>query len=336
MSTQTPRPSVLIVGCGNIAGGFDEGRAGDAPPLSHVGAFQRDGRFDVAACMDSNRERLREFQSRWAVPDGVAGFDDLDRARRFDVISVCSPTALHSEHLEAALRLQPRLIFCEKPVTCHVQETAEWVTRCDAARVLLAVNHSRRWAPDVERLRDELASGRWGQLRSITGHYNKGLLNNGGHMIDLLHYVLGKPLKLVAAGTPVWDFWDDDPTIPAMLETEDRVPVSLNVGNAADYALFELQLTTSKGVIAMEDGGGAWRAREAVPSPHFNGYSALDSGERSPGDYALAMSNAVGNIYASLHSGAALASTGRSALEAQRLCDHIKSAAFANQEPTSG
>ena len=53
--------------------------------------------------------------------------------------------------------------------------------------------------PDVLRLRDELAAGHWGEVRSVSATYNKGVLNNGGHLIDLLHLLLG-PLDVVVTG----------------------------------------------------------------------------------------------------------------------------------------
>lgn len=322
--------NVLIVGCGNIAGGFDADRPRDALPLTHAGAFVRHGGFRLVACVEPDTERRRAFMTRWLVPQGHTSLDGLAlQAGGFDVISICSPTKFHGDHIEAALRLRPRLIFCEKPVTTELAETRKWVDHCESAGVLLAVNHTRRWAPDIVRLRDELRAGNWGMLRSVVGHYNKGLLNNGGHLVDLLHFLLG-PLELLSTAAPVHDFWPDDPTIPALLRTAAGVPVHLSAAHAADYALFELQLVTSTAVLAMEDGGMNWRVRRAADSPHFSSYKALDDGERRAGEYAAAMLGAVANLHDALVDGTSLASSGRSALEAQRLCARIKTVAAAN------
>jgi predicted dehydrogenase len=265
------------------------------------------------------------------VPIGYASVDDLPASivGRHAVISICSPTALHREHLAAALELKPRAIFCEKPVTPTLAETCAAVSRCEAAGVLLAVNHTRRWAPDVAELATQLRDGRWGPLRSVVGHYNKGMLNNGSHMIDLLHALVG-PLEFLAAGTPCWDHWPNDPTIPAMLRTASGVPVHLATAHAGDCAMFELQLVTATAVITMEEGGLHWRVRRTVDSPRFRGYRSLDAGMRHAGDYAEAMLGAINNLHAALAKGAKLASTGASAIEAQRLCEQIRSAATAH------
>lgn len=319
----------LIVGCGNIAGGFDIDRPADASPLTHAGAFLRHGGYDLVACIDPDSERLDGFCNRWHIPIGYACLEELQNCTgSFDVVSICSPTALHALHLQAALALQPRLVFCEKPVTGTVAETAKWVAEFDRVGVKLAINHTRRWAPDVLRLREQIYAGVWGEIRSVTGTYCKGVLNNGGHMVDLLICLLG-PLSLLSVGRPAWDFWNDDPSIPAMLKTSSGVPVQLNVGDARDFSFFELQIVAERGVIVMENGGLQWRIRKVIDSPQFKGYRSLNTGELIQGEYALAMTRAAENIYNAVSLGEPLASTGHGALEAQRLCEQIKSVSLA-------
>lgn len=322
---------VLVVGCGNIAGGFDEARAAGGWPLTHAGAYRRHGGFRLAACIEPDAARRQAFMARWSVDKGYADLGDTEERAAFDVISICSPTALHAAHLEQVLRLRPRLVFCEKPVTPSASATLEWVEAFERAGIAFAVNHTRRWAPDIVRLKDELAAGRFGALRSVVGHYNKGILNNGSHMVDLCRDLFG-PLRALWAGGAVADFWPDDPTIAAMLATESGVPVSLVPSHAADYALFELEIVTERGMLVMEQGGLAWRWREAAPSRQFAGYRSLADDVRTAGEYEQAMTAAAANIHATLAHGATPASTGRSAWEAQQLCETMRRM---NQGPRS-
>lgn len=320
---------VLIVGCGNIAGGFDAHRAASEPALTHAGAYTRHGGFALAACVEPDEQRRHAFMQRWAVPQGHASLDEVLAAcapGSFDVVSVCSPTGAHAAQVHAALRLAPRLVFCEKPLAASLHEAQAIVQACDDADVPLAVNHSRRWAPDVQQLADELRAGAWGPVRLATGTYGKGVLNNGSHMVDLLHLLLG-PLRLVHAGSPRVDHSAADPTVPALLESADGVPVHLCAAHAGDFALFELQLVTARAVITMEDGGLRWRVRRVTDSPVFSGYRCLDAGTSVDGRYLESMQRAVANLHDHLCSGAALACTGSQALAAQRLCDRIRRAA---------
>lgn len=321
--------SVLIVGCGNIAGRFDEGRSPGDLPYTHAGAYISDGRFNITACIDPDNSRRADFMEAWGVP---AGFRSIDEAlcpdSQFDVISICSPTTYHEHDLEIALHLNPKLIFCEKPVTTSLAETERLVAKCGNAHILLAVNYTRRWDPNILKLRTDMLAGKWGQLRSVTGLYNKGILNNGSHMLDLLHLLVGH-MEIVKVGKPIFDFFSNDPTVPVWLEDAQGVPVLLNCARAGDYAVFELQLVFSLGVLTMEDGGLFWRERCVVNSKAFKGYRVLEEGIRRAGGDALAMCGAVDNIYRTIIQGAPLASTGESALAAQRVCEQIKQQACA-------
>jgi predicted dehydrogenase len=315
---------VLIIGCGNIAGGFDAERPADNFPFSHAGAYIKHGGFEISACVEPDHAKRHAFMQRWTVAKGFSSITDVLKAsERFDVISVCSRTSAHYHDVLAAIELKPRLIFCEKPVTPSVAQTVELVERCKASEILLIVNHTRRWDPDVIRLRGDIRNGVWGAIRTVTGIYTKGILNNGSHMIDLLHMFLGK-LEVRSVGTPVWDCLPDDPTIPAFLSGPDDINVQLACGHAQDFSLFELQIVTEKGVICMEDGGLNWRIRHAIESPHFRGYRSLDAGARKSGELPAATLAAVAEIRAALTQGTAISSTGETALAAQQVCETIR------------
>ena len=318
---------VLIIGCGNIAGGFDADRSADSLPFSHAGAYVKHGGFQLSACVEPDLDKRHVFMQRWVVPEGFDSIKDVPIANgRYDVISVCSPTSEHYRDVKAAIDLKPRLIFCEKPVTPSAQETAELVERCRIAGILLVVNYTRRWDADVMRLCDELRTGAWGAIRSASGIYTKGVLNNGSHMIDLLHLLLGK-LEVRSVGIPVFDLSPDDPSIPVLLECAKNINVQLACGHAQDFSLFELQIVTEKGVICMEDGGLNWRIRSVIESPHFHGYRSLDAGERKPGALPAATLAAVTEIHAALTQGGSVSSTGENALAAQQICEAIRNMA---------
>ncbi len=320
-----PQPSltVLIVGCGNIAGRFDERRSISDWPSTHAGAYRRDGRFAVTACVDPDVERRNAFMVRWCVPHGYASLVEAAAAgKHWDVISICSPTLCHAEDVEIAIRLAPRLIFCEKPVTDSAAKSERLIEHCAKAGILLAVNHNRRWDPHIDHLYVEMQSGKWGALRSVVGIYNKGVLNNGTHMLDLLNRFLG-PLAILAVGKPVNDYSAEDPSVPVWLSSSDGVPVHLACGHAMDYAIFELQLIFEAGMVSVENGGMAWRERRAEASEDFLGYRFLDAGSRRIGGDERSMVSAVDNVYRAVVSGDVLASTGDTALYAHRLAERI-------------
>jgi predicted dehydrogenase len=315
--------SVLIIGGGNIAGGFDELRSASSNQVTHAGAYRAHGGFELSACVEPNAIRRAAFMKYWGIHLGFATAEEaFQSGEKFDIVSICSPTKQHYGHLLSCADSGASLVFCEKPICSTVGETEHILEYLQQRGILVAVNHNRRWDPFVASLRDQIARGDLGSLRSISGNYNKGILNNGSHMVDLLSNLAG-PLELLYAGPGRNDFSDSDPSIPATLVAQGAVPVVLNCGYASDYSLFEMQLVLEKCVIAMEDGGMRWRFRPRVPSADFPGYTGLAEGYSRRGGYTESMSRAVQNIYHAVKDGATLASTGETAVEAQRLCAQI-------------
>ena len=319
--------AVLVVGCGNIAGVFDQNQSGSNFPYTHAGAYSRDERFNLTACVEPNDDHRINFMNVWGIPTGFHTITDVNAGHRFDVISICSPSDCHAYDIEIALQLKPKLIFCEKPITTSLPETEELVDECHKHNILLAVNYSRRFDPDILKLKVDMQAGRWGQLRSVVGYYNKGILNNGSHMIDLLHLLVGE-MEVVKVGKPIQDFTQNDPTVPVWLEDQQGVSVYLACGHAEDYSIFELQFVFSRGVLTMEGGGLFWRERHVVDSETFKGYRVLNEGLRRAGEYPRVMLQAIDNIYWAITKGVPLISTGGSALEAQRLCEQVKNIAL--------
>ncbi|MNJ96132.1 putative 4,5-dihydroxyphthalate dehydrogenase [compost metagenome] len=324
VNTNSHPLSVLIVGCGNIAGRFDQKRPENHPPYTHAGAFTRDARFNLIACIDPDEQLRLEFMERWKVPLGYASIDELrGSAKKFDVISICSPTISHAHDLELALSLLPKLIFCEKPITTLLSEAERLVDICKKADIPVAVNHTRRWDLDILKLRADLNAEKWGCLRSVSALYNKGIMNNGSHLIDLLHFLLG-PMRIIKVGRPQYDFFSDDPSVPVWLESNTDVPIQISCAHADDYAAFELQFIFSGGVLTMEEGGMLWRERRAADSDTFKGYRKIGQGVYRSGNYPQAMLHAIDNIYQTINRGMPLLSSVDSALSAQRVCEEIK------------
>ena len=241
--------------------------------------------------------------------------------------------ALHHQHIEQALALRPRVIFCEKPLTSDLTASRQLVQDCNASGVTLVVNYSRQWDPVLAELVTQLINGRWGSVRSIVGHYNKGILNNGSHMIDILIRLLG-PLELVTIACVDFDFFASDPTVAVLLTArEGDVPVYLNPANAKDFAYFEMEIVCELGVIRMESAGLGWQFRDVVPSAYFEGYHSLDEPKHIEGGCMETMGRAVKEIYSYLQGSSPIRSSGENAIEVQKLCVQIQHLALMKRSP---
>ena len=314
--------SVLIVGCGNIAGGTGlvslEGEA-----LSHAAAYISDGRFEITACVDPDPVRRTSFAQNW---NAAYSFEDLESAlasdTQYDIASVCVPTNQHANTLWKLLDSPVNLVLCEKPLTVNVDESERLVRAYADAEKPLAVAFLRRWHRAAQDVADELNAGSWGAVRSVHIRYSRGIRHTGSHVIDLMHQFLG-PLTVRYAGNPRYDFDKGDPTIDAILTNNEAIPVHLIGHDGRDFALLEVELLTAKGAITLEDWGTRIRRRHTVAFRHAPDILTLDDGTWQGYGAGAAFEAMIDNVYRTATSGAPLLSDGANAVAAERLIEEL-------------
>lgn len=316
------RIKALIVGCGAIAGGYDEASPESRQILTHAKAYLRHPRFDIVGCVEPDREKRAKFMWTWEVPKGFSSLAEVDID--YDVASVCVPTQFHAETLEALLSSPARLVFAEKPLTDDLARSRAIVEAYRAAGKPLAVNYMRRWAPGLVKLKDDIASGRLGSFIKGTAWYTKGLLNNGSHFLDLATFLLGE-LRPVARLGGVNDGRVEDPTLDVMVRTDRDCPLYLLAANASAYTIFEADLLFADARLRLTDSGFHLVRQSVTRSERFSGYSVLGPAQDSDSGLGQAMLDAVDNIARHLGDGFPLASTGRTALAVQELCATLAS-----------
>ncbi|MBT5572349.1 MAG: Gfo/Idh/MocA family oxidoreductase [Alphaproteobacteria bacterium] len=322
MTADSETLSTMIIGCGDIAGGYDESTDGTSV-LSHAGAYRADGRFDVVACIDPDAARRRAFMDKWDI---MSGFGDLDECLKeqdgLDVASICSPTHTHEAVLTRLLASSAQIVFCEKPMTGDPARSEDLDKAYKAAGKSICVNYLRRWDHEMTTLRDELTSGDWGELRSVTAFYAKGLFHTGSHMLDLIQFLIG-PLTPQQALRQTEDFSAEDPTIDAVLTSGNNVPIYLIGSNSRDYARFEAEIACAGGVIRIEDSGFRVRRRRTEEHRLFPGRTHLSEGSLTETKLDRALAGAVNNIHGAATRGEALASDAETAISVERLCQQI-------------
>jgi len=319
--------SVLIVGCGQIAGGYDV--LEDLEVKTHVKAYLGHAGFRLAGCVDPDLQKARAFAERWRIP---AAFADLTAASggSYDVVSVCSPPAAHAGQLQALLDWDVRGVFCEKPLTTDASVSRLLVQAYRQQNRPLAVNYLRRWEPETSRVCADIAAGRWGRLLHAHGVYTKGIYANGGHLIDLLQMLVG-PLTPIAVTDCRIDYLRDDPSLGGLLRTADGAPVVLSLGDCRRFTIFELDLLFEVGRVTFGDSGWTLCERRVIDDPRYAGYRILEPALSRRTGMGTAMSAAVANLHACLTAGHELASTGQTALASQMTCESLHAMADAAQ-----
>jgi predicted dehydrogenase len=314
--------SVLIIGCGNIAGGTGLPARGNEA-LSHAAAYIADGRFRVAACIDPDAARRKHFADTWGVDRAYADLDTaLAEGCSFDVASVCTPSDQHASILWQLLEAQVGLVLCEKPLTTRTVESENIVAAYAKAGKPLAVAYTRRWHRAVREIGAELATGEWGQIRSVLARYTRGVRNTGGHVIDLLHMLIG-PMTICYAGNSRFDYSLEDPTLDAVLLTGDNIAVHLIGGDGGDYGLLEVQLMTERGSITFEDWTTRVRRRKTLSYRYAPHMRTLEVGSWQNYGAGGSFEAMMDNVYNTTVKGVPLASDGTNALMAERLIESL-------------
>ena len=100
MAARARAPRVVIVGCGRIAGGFNEDD--ETQVLTHVVAYRRAG-ADVVGCVDADVGVARAFARRWGIARASADLDQMLRDTGPEVASLCTPPEVRVDPLRVLL-----------------------------------------------------------------------------------------------------------------------------------------------------------------------------------------------------------------------------------------
>lgn len=317
------RLRAAIVGLGRIGLGYDlTSRPADV--FSHAKAYREHPAFELVAGCDPDPGRRGEF-SAFCGAAAYADPREMLAATRPEVVSVCAPTSRHRAMVELALEFGPRLILCEKPLADDFADGLAMVARCRNRGVALAVNYMRRCDPGVVQLRRRLREGALGEIYKGVLIYSKGLLHNGSHYLDLLVDWLGMPeaFRVLHPGptqTPA------GPEPDVWIEFPDGAGVTVLAGREARYSVMELDLMGSHGRLRYADLGDTIELWHVAEDPMFPGYRILERTADVPqpqmGRYQYHVMDALARH---LNEGAALASSGETALAALRVCTRIAS-----------
>ena len=197
---------VALVGCGRIS-------------RNHFDALRKVEGLTLTAVCDIVPERARAA----AEQEGVACFasyEDMLRRAEYDIVSVCTPSGLHSAQGALAARAGKHVIT-EKPMAITLGQADELVKACDDAGVFLFVVKQNRLNPPIQLLRRAIDKGRFGRifLANTTVRWQRpqeyydaapwrgtwefdggAIMNQASHYVDLIQWLVG-PVESVMAKT---------------------------------------------------------------------------------------------------------------------------------------
>ena len=143
--------NVALLGYGSIA-------------RSHVRAIAAlqataDGRdLRLSGVMGRLAEPAAEFAREFGLAKATTDLDELLADREIDAVIVCSPTDLHADQTERALRAGKH-VLCEIPLATSLADTDRLIGVADEADRRLMVCHTQRYYPALIEARRMVAAG---------------------------------------------------------------------------------------------------------------------------------------------------------------------------------
>lgn len=296
--------NVLIIGAGNVGAFFDSPESDMV--LTHAHAFTRHKGFSLLGFVDSDIEKSKKATAIWRG-SFYANIEEAFNKEKVDLAVVAVPDEWHYSVLKELSRFPLRAIFAEKPLTKSLPEAEEIMGIFNKKGIPVAVNYSRRFIPEIEKIKEDIRLGLFGGFITGTGYYGKGIVHNGSHMVDLMRFLVGevreiKPISALA------DFYEDDKSVSAVLEFDDKGFFYLGYVDCRNYTVFEVDLLFEKRRIRISDPGYI-EEFEVLESKLFKGYRNIVKSSEFQASFKDALYNAAENIFRSLTDGQALKCT---------------------------
>ncbi|WNS42543.1 Gfo/Idh/MocA family oxidoreductase [Paenibacillus sp. MMS20-IR301] len=147
-----------IMSCAQIATG------------SVMPAIQESETGMIQAIASRELEKSRAVAAEFGIAQAYGSYEELLADPDVDAVYIPLPNHLHCEWVIRAAEAGKH-ILCEKPIALNSSEAAQMVAACRTAGVHLAEAYMYRHHPRIVELRDIIASGEIGALRSIRGTF---------------------------------------------------------------------------------------------------------------------------------------------------------------------
>ncbi|WP_301183739.1 Gfo/Idh/MocA family protein [Rhizobium sp. X9] len=177
---------------------------------------------ELVGVMASTLDRSRQVAAKWGA-EPIARVEQLaDLAA--DIVHVCSPNALHEEHVEGAITAGANVI-CEKPLATSIQTAQRLVDLATSRGVHTAVPYVYRFHPMVREIQARASSGEFGAWQLLHGSYlqdwmlspsasswrvdakaggpSRAFADIGSHWCDLMEFVTGERIASLLAATTI-------------------------------------------------------------------------------------------------------------------------------------
>ncbi|MCO1368648.1 Gfo/Idh/MocA family protein [Burkholderia multivorans] len=173
---------------------------------------------EIVGAMASTPARSESIAARWKTAP-IRSLDEL-KGLAPDLVHVCSPNALHPEHVEAAFHGGAHVI-CEKPLAVNSPTAQRLYDLAQNLNLVATVPFVYRFHPLVREIRARSLAGDFGEWQLLHGSYlqdwllspfatswrvdsvqggaSRTFADIGSHWCDLMEFVTGERIASVCA-----------------------------------------------------------------------------------------------------------------------------------------
>jgi predicted dehydrogenase len=323
-----------IIGTGGIAGMGILGMHGEKAignekiRASHAGGYDAVDDLELVAVADVDETKLARFGEAWDIPRDrrYVGHEALLAAEDLDVVSVCTPSYLHHDHVMDAAQSarSPDVIWCEKPIASSVSEANEMVAVCDEMDIELVVNHSFRFTDKQQQLQRLIQEENiLGEVHAVSSQFRMELLRNSTHLIDTLVYLLDARASQVsgyitgeneAVDSLNANAEIDDVGGGGFVVLDDGTFATIDCTIPREASSMTFQFIGSQGKLYLNNDDGEWRYWQHEDGEHREvPLPGIEDAWTWEDDYKGSFVNAAAHVAALLHGDAENHSTGREA-----------------------
>lgn len=262
-----------VIGLGNIGYLFsrDSKRVGT---WSHSHAYHSCERTILAAGVDPDPAKRMLFAEEFPDIQVFAKTDELFEAFIPDIVSICTPTAMHYTMFKEVASWPVRGVICEKPFADNLDQARRMVRLARQRDVVVAVNHLRRWNDNCRLAANIVAQGGIGRLTALHAFYPGQLYNIGTHVFDTLLMMAARRPRFVA-GIQVESPDPTDPSVTGVLSLENGLTCTFTATGRRLDLLLEIDVIGDEGRIRVIHNGNAVELYHFEDSPNYSGYREL-------------------------------------------------------------
>lgn len=257
-----------LIGCGRI-GFLLEDDPLRYKPCTHYGGALTAGLSITSAC-DLNETRLSLFGSRALLNRGslYTDYKKLLSAEKPDIVIISTWTDSHSEIAIQSCLAGAKVIVLEKPFTAGLKSAKKLIETARKTDAEIIVNHERRFDARYRKVREIIALGKIGAVKSARGSILTGgfkgvsdikngggpLLHDGTHMIDIVRFLFGE-IKSVSGR-----FFRENRNsgfedhVCAVIYSHSGQTIFIEAGGGRKYFSFELEISGTEGKIIIGNG----------------------------------------------------------------------------------